>query len=293
VKLLSFGEVLWDLIEGRAHIGGAPFNLAAHAARLGAYAGFVSAVGDDDLGRRALERIRALGVHDDYVHVVGHPTGVVDVQVDAQGQPTFDIRRDAAWDYIRLSPAEVQSVMAEGFDVVSYGSLAQRAPVSRQTLLDLMEALGRDGGPVRFCDINLRPPFIEKDILRWSIASADILKLNDEEARLCCDLLGRPFQGLDPFCRWAADTYGLEAVCVTLGARGCLVYAEGRSARCPGVPVKVDDAVGAGDAFSAAFLWRYLGGAGPEEGGRFACRVGAFVASKAGAVPDYTPGDIE
>jgi len=292
VKLLSFGEVLWDLIEGRAHIGGAPFNLAAHAVRLGAEAWLVSAVGDDDLGSRALERVRALGVNDDYLRVVQRPTGIVDVEVDADGRPTFDIRTGAAWDFITLSGDDLRDMASRGFNVVCYGSLAQRGQVSRETLRTMLDMLGRDGGPVRFCDINLRPPFIEADTVRWSIAAADILKLNDDEARLCCDLLGRPFEGTEAFCRWVADSHGLEAVCVTLGAQGCLVYAGGRSVRCPGVAVKVADTVGAGDAFSAAFLLRYLGGADPEEAGRFACRVGAFVASKAGAVPDYSVEEI-
>ena len=293
MKLLSIGEVLWDLIDGQAHIGGATLNLAAHAVRFGMEAWLVSAVGDDDLGRRAIARVRELGIRDDYVRTVDTPTGVVDVSVDEQGVPTFTIREPAAWDVIELSQADIDALRVADVDAICYGSLAQRRETIERRLHQLLDALRGDGRPKLFCDINLRAPFIDPAKVRWSIAAADILKLNNDEVKVCCGIFDRPFEGMEQFCEWVSRAQGLEIMCVTLGAEGCLVYAGGQAHWCEGVPTAVDDTVGSGDAFSAAFLQRYLSGASPAEAGQFANRVGAFIASKAGAVPDYDPSDIE
>lgn len=292
-RLISIGEVLWDLIEGQAHIGGAPFNLAAHAARLGMDAWLVSAVGDDDLGAKALERVRALRVHDEFVRVVPHPTGVVDVRLDASGRPTFEIRRPAAWDFIGLGEEDRRALAALRADAVCYGTLAQRSATARDGVRRVLAALAAPGGPLRFCDVNLRAPFYDASLVRWAFESADVLKLNDDEVRTCAGLLPGAPGDVEPFCAWAAGAFGLRCVCVTLGAAGCAVYADGRFERCPGVKVRVADTVGAGDAFSAAFLRRWLDGAPAAEAGRFACRVGALVASKPGAVPDYDPEECD
>ena len=63
-EVVAFGEVLWDIIEGVPHVGGAPFSFAAHVVKCGLSASIVSSVGEDDLGRRAREAVRKLGVGD-------------------------------------------------------------------------------------------------------------------------------------------------------------------------------------------------------------------------------------
>jgi fructokinase len=292
MKLLSFGAVLWDIIEGEAHIGGAPFNLAAHAARLGMEACLVSAVGKDELGTRALAEMRRLKVRDDFVpQLPDAPTGVVDVRVDEHGAPTFTIRRPAAWDFIALSPDDIRRIRAMKFDVFCFGSLEQRSPVTNSTLRALAEAIPPTK---RFCDINLRPPFYDRERVEWSLAHCDILKLNDDEVRKTCELLGKPRMGenLNRFCRWVSREFAIETVCVTLGAEGCLVHSAGEPARCAGVKVKVVDTVGAGDAFCAAFISRLLARSSAREAGDFACKIGALVASRRGAVPEYDISDI-
>jgi fructokinase len=146
---------------------------------------------------------------------------------------------------------------------------------------------------MRFCDINLRPPFFNRESVEWSLRSADILKLNDDEARVTGELLNHPLQGLEDFCRWASAAFNIQTLCVTRGAEGCLVYRGGKAVRCPGVRVHVVDTVGSGDAFSAAFIARLLAGASAEQAGQFANKVGALVASRRGAVPEYDPREIE
>ena len=89
-KVLSYGEILWDVIDGQAKIGGAPFNLAGHLARLGAEAFLYSKVGADELGRRALQEIARLGVSSNYVKTdARYPTGTALVRLDHQGIPSY------------------------------------------------------------------------------------------------------------------------------------------------------------------------------------------------------------
>jgi len=291
MKLLSFGAVLWDIIEGTPHIGGAPFNLAAHAARFGIESYLVSAVGQDDLARRTLAEIRRQNVRDEFVRTVNAPTGVVDVVVDPHGKPTFTIRQPAAWDMIDFTNDGLARIASLRFDVVCFGSLEQRAPVTNRSLRSLVEGTRA----TRFCDINLRAPFYDREKVEWSLAHADILKLNDDEARTITKLLGRRLTGLEQFCKWATRRFPIQIVCVTLGSEGCLVFENDQSAICPGVRVEVVDTVGSGDAFSAAFLSQLLPSPSAKEfkrvvdAGRFANKVGALVASRRGAIPDYDP----
>ena len=99
--IVGAGEVLWDVFGEREHFGGAPANVAVHAAALGAEAWLVSAVGLDARGDAALERLRAAGVDWRAVSRLGdHPTGVVQVSVDARGLPSYDIAAGSAWDYV-------------------------------------------------------------------------------------------------------------------------------------------------------------------------------------------------
>lgn len=67
MKFISLGEVLWDVVGEAEHLGGAPLNFAAHAAKLGHGSYLVSAVGRDERGIRALNRIQALGLSTEYI----------------------------------------------------------------------------------------------------------------------------------------------------------------------------------------------------------------------------------
>ena len=87
MKLLAFGEILWDIVGDEKYLGGAPFNLAVHAARCGLQAGVVSALGGDPLGREALAAAKSFEVDCRFVRVIPDtPTGRVDVTVSSQGQ---------------------------------------------------------------------------------------------------------------------------------------------------------------------------------------------------------------
>lgn len=285
MSFLSFGAVLWDIIEGREYLGGAPFNVAAHLARCGARSLICTSVGNDDRGLRVLAEMQRLGVDATFVNVdPQHPTGTVSVELH-DGQPSYVIHEQVAWDFIRVQDDLLDRLAEFQLQAFCFGSLDQRNVVSRQTLVDLLDRL--PDIPVYF-DVNLRQSYYTEDILRHSLERSSILKLNDEETRVLGQLLFDQERGIEEFSRAAADEFGLAVVVVTLGGEGCAVLHQGSFTRVRTQPVTVIDAVGAGDAFSAGFLWKYCQGASPVEAAELANQLGAFVASQRGAIPEYS-----
>ena len=281
--ILTIGEFLWDILPEGRHLGGAPANVAFHLAQIGHQAQPVSAVGDDELGERAIEIMRRGGVDTTLVtEDPVHPTGVVRVELDADGVPTFDITPEVAWDFIPTSAGLLAAVT--GADAIVFGTLAQRHPRSRATIAAALDAAPADG--TRVLDLNLRPPFYDGEIVAASIEHATILKLSEEEMRLLPGLLGMPDDA--DFLPRLAARHALARIYVTRGARGCEVFAEGETTSAPATPVRVADTVGAGDAFTAGLIDGELRELETATIAANACAAGAFVASRSGATPSWT-----
>ena len=283
-RILSCGEVLWDLFPDGPRFGGAPANFACHAALLGARVAMLSAVGTDDRGMEALGILRGFGIDTDLVpSVPSVPTGTVGVSVDRSGKPTFEIHANAAWDHLAWSGALEKSLA--GVDAVYFGTLGQRAAASRATIrLVLEEAKAR--GILRVLDINLRPPFYNGDLLRESLALASVLKLSDEElpeVAAACEVEPGP----TPASTLGAlrSRFSLDCIVLTRGADGALLISEAGTTEQPGIPTAVVDTVGAGDSFTAAFVLGLLRGEPHTAILRHACETASAVCAHAGAVP--------
>lgn len=284
--IICVGEVLWDAMPAGLFLGGAPLNVACHLHRLGQPVTLVSRVGADVLGREAVRRLAATGLGTDYVQVdPALPTGFVKVDVDAEGIPDYEIVQPAAWDEIDLDAA-LRDGAAEARAVV-FGSLAQRQETSRRTV----QALSTAGAFVVF-DVNLRPPFVSLPVVRLSLQAADLVKLNEDELDAMRRWFGLP-SGLRDAVDVLAATFGCQIVCVTRGERGAALWHDGRWREHPGYPAVVRDTVGAGDAFLAALLANVLQGSSDEVTLDLACRLGAFVATKSGATPDYEVASLD
>jgi fructokinase len=279
-NVVGLGEVLWDVFPDRQILGGAPANFAHHAAQLGQQAYVVSRVGDDQLGRDVLAALAANRLSSDYIQVDPvYPTGTVQVEVGADGNPDFKIAQDVAWDH--LEPSEALDELASRTDAVCFGSLAQRDGASRLAVGRFLDSAVR---ALKVFDINLRQHFWSVEVIRESLARAQVLKLNAEEQVCLADLFPGPREPL----RWAQDMinrHKLRLVCMTRGAEGCLLVSADEHAECPGVKVDVVDTVGAGDAFAAALVSGYLANQPLPAIGDFANRVGAYVASQPGGTP--------
>lgn len=281
MKALAFGEILWDIIEGEHHLGGAPFNFAAHVVKCGGQASVISAVGNDDLGRTALARARELGVDVSWVALLARPTGTVDVFLE-DGQPDYTIHEEVAFDYIPLQDAE--RIKSGDFDVFYFGTLAQRNTESRVALDSILKDNRFD---YVFYDINLRKDFHSREIIGQSLRHANILKINDQEAAVVSDMFYGAVLPLDEFCKQLSIDYGLLFIIVTAAEKGCYIYFEGSTHHVPARQVTVADAVGAGDSFSAAFVTMLKKSGVVLQAAQVANQVGGFVASSRGAIPEY------
>lgn len=291
MNIISIGEVLWDVFGDVERIGGATFNFSAHATRLGHQVALVSAVGEDERGDRALQRAAELGLSDRYVRrVAGYPTGYVTVFVDSAGQPDFTIHRPAAYDLVALEDRDLEELAASNPEWIYSGTLHQMSDNARNVTRRLIEAVP---AARRLYDINLRKESYTPSLVEELLGRASIVKINDDEVRSVEEMFGQPHGSLEDFCRRAIEGYGLDGVCVTRGKEGCSLLLDGEYLESPGYSVEVADTVGAGDAFTAAFLHGLGAGWPGSEVADFANRVGALVASRDGAVPEWTMAEAE
>jgi fructokinase len=284
--IVGLGELLWDLLPSGRQLGGAPANFAYFANLLGDRGIVASRVGNDDLGRQAAGRLRQLGSSTEYLQYDSTcATGTVAVRVDAAGQPHFEIARPVAWDFLEWTPAWKK--LAEEADAVCFGSLAQRSPVSRETILKFL----RSTQPRALCvfDVNLRTPFYSREVLEASLPLTDVIKLNHDELPLLAGILGIPFSGERRSAEALLHACKPKLICVTRGSSGSLLVGKEGAAEHPGFRVSVVDTVGAGDAFTATLVHHCLRGSTLEEMSEAANRVGAWVATQAGATP--LPGE--
>lgn len=270
-KILVFGEVLYDLFGEKTEIGGAPFNFAAHLASLGETVDFVSAVGDDVLGGSALEELRKKQIGIDYTAVLPQPTGYCRVTLQ-DGVPSYNLAQNTAYDYIPVPCSETQ------YDVLCFGTLAQRSAVSRASLRALLKGKYREV----FCDINLRKPFYSAEIIEQSIAGATILKLSREEAPAILPCTDPERCTAELLTRYPS----LRQVVLTLDRDGSAVRDREKGFFCSPKPAaNAVSTVGAGDAFGACYLHHLLKGDGIEASLAAATLLSDFVVTRLGAVP--------
>jgi fructokinase len=282
-RVAGLGEILWDHFPDGDRLGGAPANFAFHAAQLGANTQIISRIGNDPDGGRLAGLLRSRGLSDIFIQRTDiHATGIVRVEINA-GQPTYVIEQPAAWDFIEMSD-ELRTLASE-LDALCFGTLAQRNPVSRQTIQQFIRLLPKT--TTRLFDINLRQSFYSPEVIEFGLSHATLLKLNDEELVLLSRLFkwGSPENALkEIFAR-----YPIELIAVTLGEKGCeLVTREGK-VRAAAPKIKCVDAVGAGDAFSAALVMGLLADLPLENVAEKANRTGAYVASQPGAMAPLPP----
>lgn len=286
-----FGEILWDVFTGSAgagdspvsrerRLGGAPFNLAAHAARRGARVTLISALGRDELGRQALARARHFGVDTSAIAESSYPTGVCEVTLRG-GQPSYSLLAPAAYDDIPFPAVPARA------DALCYGTLASRGERSAETLRRLLRE-----GEYReiFCDLNIRPPHWSPEGLSFAIAHATLLKLSREEMGALETLPGGGIGGsADQVARQLPCRFPrLRRVVLTLGADGAILYrpSDGALLRAPMPRGKPVSTVGAGDAFSAAYLTSYLAGEGDERALAKASALADIVVGRIEAIPE-------
>jgi len=284
--ILGIGELLWDMLPNAAQLGGAPANYAVMASQLGNHAVILSRIGRDDLGRDSVFRLNSLPVDTSFLQVdSAHQTGRVSVEFH-DNQPSYTIHQPAAWDYLELSDEWVK--LAERANAICFGSLAQRNPIARQTIQTLVAQT--QAQCLRVFDVNLRPPFYSSEVIQESLKQATVIKMNDAELPLVIALLGLPADESQDHLligarRLLHEFSTLQMVAVTCGAQGSLLVTRNDSDRNSGIPIKVADTIGAGDAFTAALTHHLLLGANLSTTNLAGNLWGGWVASQSGAMP--------
>jgi fructokinase len=286
MKIISLGEVLWDILPSREHLGGAPFNFAWHAHNLGHEVCFVSAVGNDQRGSQTLEQMEDLGLSARFVRrEANYATGTVTATLDSLGLPQYVIHRPAAYDFPALGPAEFEALLHPDPDWIYFGTLQQMSAPAHDILLKLMAAAP---AAKRFYDVNLRVNCFTPDLVRNLALHAHILKLNEQEIPVLREIGGFQGDSLEQFCRGCLRAFQLDAVCVTLGPKGCALSLGNEYLEAPGCAISVADTIGAGDGFSAALIHGIGAGWTAERIAEFANRIGALIASRPGGTPEWT-----
>ena len=287
--ILAYGETLWDLLPSGAALGGAPFNFAYRASSLGDRAITVTRLGRDALGREAFHRIGELGMDTRFVQWdETAPTGTVEVDLSDPNSPDFHIVPGVAYDNIELT--EELLIAASQADCLCFGTLAQRTERARLTLQALLAEAGR---AVKLLDVNLRKECYTAGSVASSLSEADVLKLNDQEARELNAMLEIRAGAIPAFADAMMDRWRLSHCVVTFGERGAFAAAaDGEKAYAPGFKVEMEDTCGSGDAFTAGFIHKLLQGGSLGECLRLGNALGALVATREGGTAPIALDEI-
>lgn len=280
-KVVIFGEMLWDCLPTGPVAGGAPMNVALNLHQLGLNSRLISAIGNDTDGKNLLEFLNSFEIPTDLIQTnVEHETSRVLVDNSDPENIRYTIVSPVAWDFIQWNEEMDQAV--EDSDAFVFGSLGVRNTESLKTLLHLLRH------PVlRVFDANLRPPFYDFEVIKTLLGYADVLKINEDELEIFSDYF-KTEPTVESLCAHLDQHFPMEIICVTHGSKGALIYQKGVITEHPGYKVKVEDSIGAGDAFLSGFVKTYLDDKNPKEILDFACKLGAFVATQKGGTPRYS-----
>jgi fructokinase len=285
MNCIAYGEVLWDVYPDKSVIGGAPLNFAVHLSLLGENVFLITGIGHDKLGEKTLECIKSYGINTDYISVNNKSTGECRVTLDESGVPTYRIMTDSAYDNIKLDSETVAKLGQIKADLFYFNTLAQRSPVSRETLKMLLNVI--DAKTV-MCDLNIRQNCYDKDSVELCLSHADVVKLSSEEAHFLTDI-GAVEGGENIFDNIHRQYPNISLLVYTMGGDGSMVYdyVNGKT-YCSGKPenVKVVSTVGAGDCYGASFIKKYLDGCGIDEAISFAAHRSSIVVAHKEAIPE-------
>ena len=290
ITVVGLGETLWDVFPDGPRLGGAPLNYSCSVAELAksdVQVFIASAVGSDELGRLAIDSLARHGVDTTCMQTNDRQTGQVLVELDSAGVAGYRFADNCAWDNLAWNSSLQE--LAGKCDAVCFGTLGQRNEWSRATIRRFLNQTSDDA--LRILDVNLRSPFFDSEVIRDSLALANVLKLNDDELPVLADLYGFSGSHLEVMQN-LAEQFQLRCIALTRGANGAILACGNAVSDLPGATVKVVDTVGAGDAFTAAMTLGLLDGRDIDEVNRRAIAAASWVCSQPGATVSFPAGLI-
>ncbi|MNX33119.1 2-dehydro-3-deoxygluconokinase [compost metagenome] len=284
---MCFGEVLWDLLPGGKKPGGAPMNVAYHLHKLGLKSHMISSVGQDEAGLELLDFLKSIELPLTYIQQDAlHQTSAVQATVGDNHEVSYDILFPVAWDFIRWEPAHEQLI--SNADAFIFGSLGSRNETSREALLKML-----DYAKYRVFDVNIREPHYTQDFVIKLLDKCDLVKLNLAELEMIAGWFNPACINELERIELLFERFNFQEVIITKGGKGATYYTETIRYDYPAYPVDVQDTVGSGDSFLAAFLAMKLSDEPLEEVLNYAVAMGAFVTAQSGACPEYSKFDFD
>jgi len=246
-----FGEVLFDIFpDGKTVLGGAPFNVAWHLQAFGTDPILISKIGDDANGDKLRKAMIQWGMTTKGLQTDPNlNTGIVQITMQEE-EPCYDICHPSAYDAISAKDFPALTSVP----VLYHGSLALRTGNNRTSFSALRK---KCRAPV-FIDVNLRAPWWSKSQILNMIADANWVKLNADELSKITE--HPDFDPADQAIN-LIGLYDLDGVILTMGEDGAMIItASDTISAAPPKATTLIDTVGAGDAFSAVFLYGFLKG---------------------------------
>jgi fructokinase len=278
---ICYGEILWDVLPDGPQPGGAPLNVAYHLNKLGVQTSLVSKIGKDANGQKLENLLDDWGIKKHLLQTdTEHPTSQVIAKMNNGNEVSYEIIFPVAWDFISDSKNIISQLKPSTYFV--FGSLASRNDVSRRTLMELLES-----DAIKVFDINLRPPFLTRDLLGQLLHKADIVKFNQAELEMVQSFFRGSFGKESEQIRFIQEHFNVPEIIVTKGEFGASYYKNDKAYHAAGREVKVRDTIGSGDSFLAAFIANHYRGVSPEIILKNAIAMGGFIATKKGGCPDY------
>ena len=258
--------------------GGKGANQAVAARRAGAEVVFVTAVGDDDLGKQSLEVYQREGIDVSHVQVLdGETSGVALIFVGEDGENMIGVASGAN---LRLSPHYVDRLPDSLFQKGDVLLVSLEIPV--ETAITAMRR-GAQAGMLTI--LNPAPaPALSESGAKELLSVATVVTPNGVEALALAGMPScSPAETDWKLCAERLLAQGAVAVVITLGSRGCTVRAAGGIWSFGSPRVEVRDTVGAGDAFNGALAVALAEGRALLEAAPWANAAAALAVTQSGA----------
>jgi fructokinase len=287
--ILTFGEVLWDMLPSGKLVGGAPANVALRLTERGLKTLLISRIGSDALGDELYQILQEKGIDLSLLQRdTKLPTGTVGVTLSQEGNAGYDIHKHVAYDAIELTPKLKE--VASRATIICFGTLAQRSAVSRATLRSILSLAPQ---ATKVLDINLRKDCFKQETVDESLSHADVLKLNKSEVAYVAELVSVPYDSTKAFSQALMKKYNLHTILITLGEEGVEAFScKDEHVFVPTKQISVVDTIGSGDAFTAGYVSEYVAGKP-----LFSCcyrgnTLGVLAATKKGGMGVITPEEV-
>lgn len=252
-SITSVGEILWDVYPDKKRLGGAPFNFIYHIKKIIGNANFISSVGNDEYGIELLHILANNGFDTETIFIDDeHPTGKVNVTIDENKIPHFQISSKCSFDFLQLTD-KAKQIINRSSDLIYFGTFTSRSETSRETIKTLLN------NPTKkyFCDLNLRHNFYTKEFIELSLQTSNVLKINEDEFSKLCEIFHLN-ENQEAAVQEILERYKIDLLALTLGKDGAKLYSKNDFNYYKLESDEIVDTLGAGDAYSSILCLGYL-----------------------------------